>query len=168
MVWTLEEWPILTVTIGSGEPAREFVRLPYHFPMRDGPMESAARRLSERVVLVVDDEDAVCRLVSRMLAEAGFHVLEAHSGADALALLSTLDGRVQLVLSDIAMPGMTGTELAAIMAGQYPQTPLILMSGQGEPTADYPGPFLPKPFSPDALLDAVGHLVRRTDQAGRV
>ena len=117
---------------------------------------------------MVDDEDAVCRLVSRMLAEAGFHVLEAHSGADALALLSTLNGRVQLVLSDIAMPGMTGTQLAATIAGQYPQTPVILMSGQGEPSPDHPGPFLPKPFTPDALLDAVGHLVPRTDQASRV
>ena len=120
-------------------------------------MGPAARPLTERVVLVVDDEHAVCRLVARMLAEAGFHVLEAHSGTDALALLSTLDGRVQLVLSDIAMPGMTGTQLAALISGQYPQTPVILMSGQGEPPAE--GPFLPKPFTADALLEAVGGLV---------
>ncbi|HET8836455.1 MAG TPA: response regulator [Gemmatimonadales bacterium] len=118
-------------------------------------------------MLVVDDEDAVCRLVCRMLAEAGFHVVEAHSGNEALALLSTLNGRVQLVLSDIAMPGMTGTQLAAILASRYPQTPVILMSGQGEPPADCPDHFLPKPFTPEALLDAVGHLMPRLDQTSR-
>jgi CheY-like chemotaxis protein len=131
-------------------------------------MGAAARFRSERVVLVVDDEEAVCRLVSRMLAEAGFHVVEAHCGDEAVALLSTLNGRVQLVLSDIAMPGMTGTQLAAILASRYPRTPVILMSGQGEPPADCPDLFLPKPFTPEALLDAVGHLMPRIDQTSRI
>ena len=57
------------------------------------------------------------------------------------------------------MPEMTGTDLAALVASQYPSTPVLLMSGQGRPSADYPGPFLPKPFTPDALLEAVGGLV---------
>jgi DNA-binding NtrC family response regulator len=131
-------------------------------------MDAAARPLSERVVLVVDDEEAVCRLTARMLAHAGFRALEAHSGAEAVALLSTLDGTVQLVLSDVAMPKMSGTELAAFMAGRYPQTPILLMSGQGRPAAGYPGPFLPKPFTADALLDAVGRLLPHTHQPGRV
>jgi two-component system cell cycle sensor histidine kinase/response regulator CckA len=131
-------------------------------------MGAAARPLSERVVLVVDDEEAVCRLTARMLTHAGFHVLEAHSGAEAVALLSTLDGTVQLVLSDVAMPKMSGTELAVFMAGRYPQTPILLMSGQGGPAADYPGPFLPKPFTADDLLDAVGRLLAHTHQPGRV
>ena len=58
----------------------------------------AARPLSERVVLVVDDEDLVRHLAARIPADAGFRVLEAHSGAEAVALLSTLDGTVQLVV----------------------------------------------------------------------
>lgn len=86
-------------------------------------MGAAARPLPERVVLVVDDEEVLCHLTARILADAGFRVLEAHSGTEAVALLSTLNGSVQLVVSDIAMPGMTGTELAALMAGQNPQTP---------------------------------------------
>jgi DNA-binding NtrC family response regulator len=131
-------------------------------------MGAAARPLPERVVLVVDDEDAVCHLTTRILADAGFCVLEAHSAGEALTLLSTLNGRVQLVVSDIAMPGMTGTELATLMAGQYPGTPVLLMSGHGGPAADYPGPFLPKPFTADALLNAVGRLLPQTYQPGRV
>ena len=122
-------------------------------------MGTAARSLPERVVLVVDDEDMVCRYTARVLAEAGFRVLEAHSAAEAVSLLSALDGAVQLVVSDIAMPEMTGTELAALLADQWPAVPLLLVSGQGGPAPDYPGPFLPKPFSPDALLEAVSLLV---------
>ena len=54
-------------------------------------MGTAARSLPERVVLVVDDEDMVCRYTARVLAEAGFRVLEAHSAAEAVSLLSALD-----------------------------------------------------------------------------
>ena len=122
-------------------------------------MGPAARPLAERVVLVVDDEDLVCHLAARILADAGFHALEAHSGAEAIALLSTLHGRVQLVVSDIVMPGMTGAELAEHVARRYPGTPVLLMSGFGKLTPDYSGQFLPKPFTVDALLGAVGGLV---------
>lgn len=122
-------------------------------------MGSAARSLPERVVLVVDDEDVVCRFTARVLAEAGCRVLEAHSGAEAVSLLSALDGAVQLVVSDIAMPEMTGVELSALMAHRWSAVPVLLVSGQGGPAPDYPGPFLPKPFTPDALLKAVTGLV---------
>ncbi len=122
-------------------------------------MGSAARSLPERVVLVVDDEDVVCRFTARVLVEAGCRVLEAHSGAEAVSLLSALDGAVQLVVSDIAMPEMTGVELSALMAHRWSAVPVLLVSGQGGPAPDYPGPFLPKPFTPDALLKAVTGLV---------
>jgi CheY-like chemotaxis protein len=122
-------------------------------------MEGEATPLPERLVLVVDDEEAVCHLTARVLADAGFHVLEAHSGLEAVALLSSLNASVQLVVSDISMPGMTGVDLAALMAAQWPMTPLLLVSGQGGPAADCPGSFLPKPFTPEALLDAVAGLL---------
>jgi CheY-like chemotaxis protein len=122
-------------------------------------MGTAARSLPERVILVVDDEAVVCRLTARILANAGFRVLEAHGAAEALALLATLSGRVQLVVSDIAMPQMTGLELAAVIAGQWAAVPILLVSGQGGPGTVYAGPFLPKPFTPDALLEAVAGLL---------
>jgi two-component system, response regulator PdtaR len=122
-------------------------------------MGAAARPLSERVVLVVDDEDLVCHLTACILADAGFRVLEAHCGEEAVALLSTLDGTVDLVVSDISMPGMSGEALAVAIAERWPRTPVLLMSGQGGPAAEYPGLFLPKPFTADSLLDAVGGLV---------
>lgn len=130
-------------------------------------MGAAAQPLSERVVLVVDDEPVVCHLVARMLVDAGFHALEAHSGTEAVALLATLNGTVQLVVSDVAMPGMTGIELAERIARDWPSTPVLLTSGQGRPAAGYAGAFLPKPFTPDHLLDAVSGLVNAVRPGAR-
>ena len=121
-------------------------------------MGSAARSLPERVVLVVDDEDVLCQLTARILTDAGFRVIEAHSGAEAEALLDALDGMVQFVLSDITMPEMTGLELAAAVLARWPTLPVVLMSGQGAPPAHYVGPFIPKPFTADALLGTVSGL----------
>jgi len=108
---------------------------------------------------VVDDEEMVRRLAAHILVKAGFHVLKAHDGREAVVLLSAIDSGVQLILSDIAMPGMTGEQLAAIVTARWPTMPILLMSGQGGPHAGYAGPFLPKPFTPDTLLDAVAALL---------
>ena len=80
-------------------------------------------------------------------------------GAEALSLLATLNGTVQLVVSDIAMPGVDGLALAERMAAKWPATPLLLVSGQGGPPTGYPGRFLPKPYTADALLDTMPDLV---------
>jgi two-component system, cell cycle sensor histidine kinase and response regulator CckA len=118
-------------------------------------MSAPISPLLDQVVLVVDDEEQVCLLAARILADAGFHVLEAHNGADALTLLSRHGERVRLVVSDITMPGMSGVELATTIATRWPAMPILLVSGQGGPPADYRGPSLAKPFTPDALVDAV-------------
>jgi CheY-like chemotaxis protein len=126
-------------------------------------MGSAVRSFAERLVLVVDDEELVCRITARMLDESGFRVLEAHSAGEALRRLAELDGRVHLVVSDIAMPKMTGEELATVIAARWPAVPVLLVSGQGGPHPNYRGSFLPKPFTPDALLAVVRRLVPTSD-----
>jgi CheY-like chemotaxis protein len=114
---------------------------------------------SERIVLVVDDELVARSIMARVLVDGGFHVAEVHSAFQAVDLLATLEGKVELVVSDIAMPGMSGLELATRMAESWPSIPILLISGQGGPPADYAGAFLPKPFTSDILLDAVSRLV---------
>lgn len=118
---------------------------------------------SYAVVLVVDDEDLVRRLVARALSDAGYTVMEARSGAEAMAVLSADPGRIQLVVSDIAMPEMTGLELAAVVTERWPTIPLLLVSGQIRPPNDYRGTFLPKPFAPDSLVAAVVSLLPDTN-----
>jgi len=131
-------------------------------------MGTAARLITERVVMVVDDEELVCRLTARILADAGFRVLEAHSGDEATTLLATLGANgIDLVVSDISMPGMTGVELAATMAQRWPTVPILLVSGQGGPPPGYGGSFLPKPFTPEALVDAVRGLLPSSAAIGR-
>jgi CheY-like chemotaxis protein len=120
----------------------------------------APQRLVERVALVVDDEEMVCRYTARVLMDAGLRVLEAHDGEEALALLERLGAvAVGLVVSDVAMPRMGGLELATVIGHRWPAIPVLLVSGQGGPSSDYPGAFLGKPFTPDALIASVERLL---------
>jgi CheY-like chemotaxis protein len=128
--------------------------------MAQARMGAPAHRLAERVVLVVDDEAAVRRYIARVLGDAGFRVLEAADGSAAAALLASLGTTlIGLVVSDISMPGMSGVELAAVIGEHWPTVPIVLTSGQGGPPTGYGGPFLAKPFGPDALVTVVLDLV---------
>lgn len=110
-------------------------------------------------VLVVDDHQAVRRMVTRSFDSLGWETLQAEDGRDALSILATNPGSLpDLILTDVVMPGMTGTELAATLADQYPGLPVALMSGH-VPGGNLAGlPFLQKPFEPEniaMLLSAV-------------
>jgi CheY-like chemotaxis protein len=118
-------------------------------------------RASGELVLVVEDDAPVRAIAARALVEGGYRVLVAENGARALELLSRSGDRPVLVLTDVVMPGMSGSELAAAVARVAPGTPVLFTSGYTdgeilrrgllEPGAD----FLPKPFSPEALVRAV-------------
>lgn len=81
-------------------------------------------------ILVVDDEDAVNRLVSRYLTHLGYRVLKACSGEEALAIVRSRRPRIDLVLSDVVMPGMDGVALAERLLARCPGPSVILMTGQ--------------------------------------
>jgi len=119
-------------------------------------MSTSAHHLSERVVLVVDDDDVVCHMTARILRSAGIRALEVHDGRQALGLLSEMGPSVVgLVVSDVSMPGITGETLATIMADRWPSVPVLLISGRGHPGSNYQGYFLAKPFQPETLLAVV-------------
>ncbi|HTV00898.1 MAG TPA: PAS domain S-box protein [Luteitalea sp.] len=111
-------------------------------------------------VLIVDDESAV-RLVSRHVLEgAGYAVVEANDGEEAVAVLDQHEGAIALILTDMMMPGMDGPALARLVRARWPNVPVIGMSGLG--AADRFNTetlgvraFLPKPFTPDALRAAM-------------
>jgi two-component system, cell cycle sensor histidine kinase and response regulator CckA len=113
---------------------------------------------SAETVLLVDDEDALRRLLREMLSAYGYQVLEASDGAQALKICQQHAGRIDLLLSDVKMPGMTGPELALRLACMRPDMKLLYISGYATdaiPHYDLSTPFLAKPFSPDTLVRKV-------------
>ncbi|MBY3483646.1 cell cycle histidine kinase CckA [Rhizobium laguerreae] len=105
------------------------------------------------VILLVEDEEAVRRGGKRMLETRGYTVHEAGSGVEALAILEELDGKVDIVVSDVVMPEMDGPTLLRELRKTYPDMKFIFVSGYAEdafarnlpPEAKFG--FLPKPFS---------------------
>lgn len=126
---------------------------------RGGRPEQPAPREAEPqpTLLVVDDEDAVRRVMVRYLARSGFRVLEAADAFAAQAVARAHQGRIHLLVTDVMMPRMKGTELAEWMAEVRPETGILLVSGyldsrtvQGWVDRD-PDVFLAKPFEPEEL-----------------
>ena len=111
-------------------------------------------------VLVVDDDERVRRLTSRMLRDLGYTAIEAGSGAEALAQLGRNDD-VRVVVSDIVMPGMHGVELAERVRERYPRCRIVLVTGYapdllGEFGIRRPSvPVLVKPFRAEDLARRV-------------
>jgi signal transduction histidine kinase/CheY-like chemotaxis protein len=111
-------------------------------------------------ILLVEDDAGVGTLLSRSLERAGYHVLLAHHGEEALAVLRLHKQPINLLLTDVIMPGMNGRELAEKVAAEHPGTPVLFMSGysndailkHGIETASVN--FIQKPF-------AVGDLARQ-------
>ncbi|HEU0042302.1 MAG TPA: ATP-binding protein [Jiangellaceae bacterium] len=112
-------------------------------------------------LLVVEDEDALREVAGRILSGAGYRVLAAECGAAALELAGRHDGTIDLLLSDVVMPGMLGKELAERLTAARPDTRVLYMSGYAQPvlhsqgTLDPGVALLEKPFTADDLLAAV-------------
>ena len=111
-------------------------------------------------ILVVEDEESVRRLVGRILSARGYQVIEAESGAGALAQLADVEGRVDLLLTDVRMPGMSGRELALNVQMLYPWIKSLYMSGYAEQALAEDSirgldSWIKKPFSAETLLTLV-------------
>jgi PAS domain S-box-containing protein len=110
------------------------------------------------VVLVVEDEAAVRRACARILEQVGYHVVVAQDGLMAEAIARSYPRRVDLLVTDVVMPGRSGWKTAEVIKGLFPHVRVLFMSGYlGDDSIQYktlePGiPFLEKPFSPAALI----------------
>jgi two-component system, cell cycle sensor histidine kinase and response regulator CckA len=127
-------------------------------PARTTPSEFRAGNDRVSYVLVVDDEKAVRSLVSDILTRHGYIVIEAVDGEDALGICAHPEVQIDVVVTDVNMPRLGGTELAAALHDSRPNTAVILMSGYEPGAIGYTGrePFLHKPFTLSTLLNAVG------------
>jgi two-component system, cell cycle sensor histidine kinase and response regulator CckA len=127
-----------------------------------GETESAGAVASRHAtVLVAEDRDVVRNLVVSVLEREGLHVLAAADGERALALAASHDGTIDLLLTDVVMPGLDGDELAERVHAQRPGTAVLFMSGYTEReairrgAADGDVAFIEKPFRPQELVEKV-------------
>lgn len=125
-------------------------------------IDAVDARAGERV-LVVEDQPAVLELARRVLATHGYEVTTASGGAEALALLADDELAVDLLLTDVMMPGMLGPELARRVRARRPQTKILYMSGYADASVTGgldsgdldSGGLVAKPFTPGQLLARV-------------
>jgi len=109
-------------------------------------------------VLVVEDEEMVRTLLRKTLGKCGYRVLEAAGGAEALAIAAAYPDAIDLLLSDLVMPGMSGRELHARILPLRPDIRALFVSGYSADAVADPGPasrFLAKPFTPSDLVRRV-------------
>ncbi|HEV2085111.1 MAG TPA: response regulator [Gemmatimonadales bacterium] len=118
-----------------------------------------------RIVLIVEDEDIVRRMLTRVLGDAGYRTLEARDGAEALRMVTFAYPYLHLVITDVLMPELDGRVLGHRLRERWPELPVLYVSAyavddlfhRGAPTAG--APFLQKPIAAQELLTVVQGLL---------
>ena len=147
---------------GAGTTVRVYLPVTDRQPTRQQrDFTGAAMQGNGETILVVEDEDSVRGLVARVLSRNGYKVREAREPEEALRDLADGAGDIDLLLSDVVLPGMSGPALADRLSAAQPDLKVVLMSGYTDDAVvclDYVGaPLLKKPFTLTGLLTVVAH-----------
>jgi PAS domain S-box-containing protein len=134
----------------------------------DEPLEELREKMvgeelprGKETVLVVEDDEKVRKLIVEILGRQGYRVLEASHGDEALLIHETHDGLIPLILVDVVMPGMSGSELAKRIASLRPEIKILYMSGYTDNAIVHHGVlagglnYIQKPFTMDGLTRKV-------------
>jgi signal transduction histidine kinase/CheY-like chemotaxis protein len=157
---------------GKGTTVSVFLPIaPFTAPLAAPPAAPVPKpqAASAATILLVEDESGVRNTTERILKRAGYRVLAAANAAEASALFDVHSGSLDLLLTDVVMPGMHGPELAARLAAIRPSLPVIFVSGHIDSMPSLPvvssrAAFVAKPFTAASLVEAVEGLLR-ADQA---
>ena len=134
----------------------------------------AATARGAGTILVVEDEEPVRALLCRILKNAGYTVLVAVTGEDALRVEAAHDGSIDLLFTDVILPGMTGRELAERLQGRRPEMAVLYASGYNREIVATRGvleagiSYLAKPYSSEDVLDRVRELIEPGSRAPRI
>jgi signal transduction histidine kinase len=155
----------------DSEPGRG-TRVRVYLPVARGsedeeelPPVPVARVRGRGTVLLVEDEETVRRIAERVLTRGGYDVLTAAEGAEAMALSRQHSGTIQVLVTDLVMPRMNGSDLARRLMAERPGIRVLFISGYDRDAARTAGPlepgtdFIQKPFTPELLLERVGRLL---------
>jgi two-component system cell cycle sensor histidine kinase/response regulator CckA len=146
---------------GTGTTFEIYLPRAEQLPTTTGPSTPAIADASGRgeLILFVDDDRSVREMVGPALLEYGYRVVSAANGAEALAVHNQHEREIRLILTDMAMPVMDGTDMLSILHRRTPQLPIVLMSGTYSPEKEPLPPgvvaFLAKPFRLEQLLAVI-------------
>jgi PAS domain S-box-containing protein len=136
-------------------------------PANEPAAEPAIGAAPHETILMVEDEDDLRQITARILTRAGYQVLTASGGAQAIHLAQTHPGRIDLLLTDVIMPNMMGNEVAEHIRHHRPGIPVLYMSGYAEPVLTENGTLpdgvtiVEKPFTSQELLHRIRTLLRQ-------
>ena len=158
----------IRVRTALGEGTEFLIYLPRTdaLPDKIAPPERLSDRPSFGTVLIAEDQDAVRNTLQRILTADGYTVLTAANGAEALELFAARKDEIDLLLSDLVMPGMDGRELGRQCSLLRPTLKVIYMSGYtrdsllNQETFEEGTEFIEKPFTRDAILDRMARVLR--------
>ena len=141
----------------------------------DSPSESKAdgthlitppHRKDDATILLVEDEDGIRLLLQQVLASYGYQVLTASDGEAGYMVGSSHGGTIDLLVTDVVMPKLSGAEMAQRLLGKYPKLKVLYMSGYADESIVQHGvlepgiAFLPKPFKPQVLVERVQQILK--------
>jgi CheY-like chemotaxis protein len=136
-------------------------------PEPDTPAKPVVRGGHETILLVEDQQQVRTLLVS-FLQRMGYRVFDAASGEEAMQLVDQYGTRLELLITDVAMPGMSGHQLAQSVRARHPAVKVLVMSGYDDDTADIPdilrdplSAYLQKSFAPETLAVKVREILDR-------
>ncbi|MGO9838923.1 MAG: response regulator [Polyangiaceae bacterium] len=142
---------------GKGTSFKVYLPLVDGAPDAERPTFAPATLRGSETILLVEDEEQVRAVARGILKRQGYRILEARNGGEALLLCEKHPGAIDLLLSDVVMPQMSGPELAMRLATSRPTMKILCMSGYTDDTVVRHGPleagiaFIQKPFTPDSL-----------------
>ena len=147
-------------------------RFTVHLPLVEEPADSrepvkvSSHPLAgTETILLAEDENDVREVAREFLTQSGYTVIEAKNGGEALEIAKKYPHRIHVLLTDMVMPGISGSELAKQMASVRPETRVVYMSGYSQYTVfeqkdvDPDAVLLQKPFTRDSLARAVRHVI---------
>lgn len=152
--------------VGEGTTFRIYLPRVEGMELARNVQDTSVVTKGQETILLVDDEDAVRQISKRFLQKAGYHVLEASNGIEAITVFENHQAPIHLLLTDLIMPKMSGQELAERLTGLDPKLRVLFMSGFNEDMVSHQGltaaELLPKPFNLVGLTKKVRDVLDRS------
>jgi two-component system cell cycle sensor histidine kinase/response regulator CckA len=119
----------------------------------------ATRAPGNHTILLAEDTDEIRHMLAEVLCENGYRVLEAGDGMEALKLSDSYAGSIDILITDVTMPRLSGLDLIRDLKPRRPGTRVLAISGWTNAVLDPGTPFLQKPFTPTTLLRKIDEIV---------